>query len=58
MIYKMLIDGGWSDAVDGSTWQVVNPATETPITQVPFGGADETTRAIIAARGSTNWRPS
>ena len=49
MQYKMLINGQWSDASDGSTWQVVNPATERPIREVPFGGAEETTRAIAAA---------
>ena len=49
MINKMLIDGEWLDADDGATWQVVNPATEAPIQAVPYGGADETTRAISAA---------
>ena len=50
MINKMLIDGRWIDADDGATWQVLNPATEAPITDVPFGGAAETTRAITAAQ--------
>ena len=49
MINKMLIDGEWLDAADGATWQVVNPATEQPVATVPFGGAEETTRAITAA---------
>ena len=49
MINKMLIDGQWTEADDGATWQVVNPATETPIAEAPFGGAEETTRAITAA---------
>ncbi len=49
MIYKMLINGQWRDAADGRTWQVVNPATEMPIADVPFGGAEETTQAISAA---------
>ena len=49
MINKMLIDGEWLDAADGGTWQVVNPATEQPVAAVPFGGAEETTRAIAAA---------
>ncbi len=49
MINKMLIDGEWLDAADGGTWQVVNPATEQPVATVPFGGAEETTRAITAA---------
>ena len=49
MEYKMLIDGRWTGAEDGATWQVVNPATEAPLERVPFGGAAETTRAITAA---------
>ena len=49
MKFKMLIDGQWTDATNGETWQVVNPATEAAVAQVPFGGADETTRAIAAA---------
>ena len=49
MINKMLIDGHWMEAADGATWQVVNPATEAPIAAVPYGGAEETTRAISAA---------
>ncbi|MCY3796347.1 MAG: NAD-dependent succinate-semialdehyde dehydrogenase [Chloroflexi bacterium] len=49
MINKMLIDGQWTDAADGATWTVVNPATEAPIADVPYGGAEETTRAIAAA---------
>ncbi|MYE26663.1 MAG: NAD-dependent succinate-semialdehyde dehydrogenase [Chloroflexi bacterium] len=49
MINKMLIDGQWTDAADGATWTVVNPATEAAISDVPYGGAEETTRAIAAA---------
>ena len=49
MINKMLINGQWSDAIDGAAWRVINPAAETPIADVPFGGAAETTRAIDAA---------
>ena len=45
----MLIDGQWIDAADGGTWQVVNPATELPIADLPFGGAEEASRAIAAA---------
>ena len=49
MQYKMLIDGNWTDALDGETWQVVNPATEAPVAAVPFGGAAEVEAAIDAA---------
>ena len=57
MKYKMLIDGQWSDAADGGSWQVVNPATEEAVARVPFGGAEETTRAITAAHQALpRWR--
>lgn len=46
---KMLIDGQWMDAVDGRVWLVENPATEAAIADVPFGGAEDTMRAISAA---------
>ena len=49
MQFKMLIDGEWTDAQDGGTWEVINPASERVIADVPFGGAAETTRAIAAA---------
>ena len=57
MRYQMLIDGEWRDAQDGATWEVVNPATETIIRRVPFGGATEATRAIAAAEEALSaWR--
>ncbi len=57
MRYQMLIDGQWSDAEDGATWEVVNPATEAIIGRAPFGGAAETTRAIAAAAAALPaWR--
>ena len=46
----MLIDGKWSEAAAGGGWQVVNPATEAPIAQVPYGGAADVTRAIETRR--------
>ncbi len=49
MMNKMLIDGEWMDSADGATWAVLNPATEQPIADVPFAGAEDTTRAISAA---------
>lgn len=57
MQYKMLIDGRWADAEDGATWEVVNPATEASIADVPFGGAAETAQAISAAHEALpRWR--
>ena len=57
MQYKMLIDGQWTDAVDGGAWQVVNPATEQAVAEVPYGGAEDAQRAIAAAHDALpGWR--
>ncbi|WP_169569051.1 NADP-dependent succinate-semialdehyde dehydrogenase [Sneathiella limimaris] len=45
-----LINGVWSDADSGKTIDVTNPATGEVIGTVPEMGADETRRAIEAAR--------
>jgi len=52
MQYKMLIDGKWLDAADGGQWQVVNPASEEAVAEVPYGGAEDAARAIAAAQGA------
>ncbi len=52
MRFKMLIDGEWADAAEGATWAVINPATEQKVADVPFGGADEASRAISAAESA------
>ena len=57
MQYQMLIDGEWTAAQDGAEWEVINPASETLVARVPFGGATETTRAIAAAeRALPRWQ--
>lgn len=57
MKYQMLINGTWTDADDGATWSVINPATERKIADVPYGGASETRRAIDAAAATLpGWR--
>ena len=48
-MYKQYIDGAWVDANDGGTWDLINPATEDVIAQIPFGGASDATAAIDAA---------
>jgi succinate-semialdehyde dehydrogenase/glutarate-semialdehyde dehydrogenase len=51
------IDGGWSDADDRATQDVVNPATGRAIGTMPVCGAAETRRAIAAAdRAWPAWR--
>ena len=47
--YKQLIDGAWSDAADGGTWDVMNPASEEVIRSVPFGGREDCRAAFDAA---------
>ena len=48
--HRMFINGDWSDAASGETTDVVNPATEEVIAQVPKGGASDVDRAVAAAR--------
>lgn len=47
---KLLIDGKWSDASDGSTLPVIDPRTEQEVYQVAAGGAKDIDRAVKAAR--------
>ncbi|MBV8953519.1 MAG: NAD-dependent succinate-semialdehyde dehydrogenase [Solirubrobacterales bacterium] len=46
---QAFIAGTWSDADDGRTFAVTNPATGEPIAHVPRMGSAETRRAIEAA---------
>jgi len=51
------IDGAWTDADDGATINVTNPATDEVLGTVPKMGADETRRAIDAANAAwPAWR--
>jgi succinate-semialdehyde dehydrogenase/glutarate-semialdehyde dehydrogenase len=53
----MYIDGRWVDADGGQTLAVVNPADETTVAEVAFGGLAEANRAIdAAARAMPDWR--
>ncbi len=53
---KQLIDGQWSDAANGGTWDVLNPATEEVVATVPYGTAEDCERAIdAAARAFIDW---
>lgn len=49
MAQRQLINGVWSDALGGGTWDVMNPATETTVARVPFGGRADCEAAIAAA---------
>jgi 1-pyrroline dehydrogenase len=48
--HRMFINGDWSDAASGETTEVVNPATEEVIAEVPKGDAADVDRAVGAAR--------
>ncbi|MEP7286411.1 MAG: NAD-dependent succinate-semialdehyde dehydrogenase [Chloroflexota bacterium] len=48
--FQQYIDGQWLDALNGNTWDVINPATEEKIATVPFGNAVDARRALDAAQ--------
>jgi len=55
-LYKQLIDGEWVDAANGGTWNLLNPATEDSLGDIPFGGAADAQAAIdAAARAFPAW---
>ena len=47
--FQQLIGGAWVDAIDGGTWDLINPATEEVLQTVPFGGAADAEAAVDAA---------
>src|SRR5881409_2432230 len=49
---QLFIDGEWRDAVGGRTIEVVNPATEEVIAEVPVAGPDDVNAAVAAARAA------
>jgi acyl-CoA reductase-like NAD-dependent aldehyde dehydrogenase len=52
-----LIDGAWLGALGGGRRDVVDPATEEAIANVPYGGAEDARAAIDAAhRALPGWR--
>ncbi len=54
---RMYIDGQWRDADDGKTLAVLNPADESTVADVAYGGRAEADRAIeAAARAFPAWR--
>jgi succinate-semialdehyde dehydrogenase/glutarate-semialdehyde dehydrogenase len=54
---QMFIDGSWCDAQDGRTLPVINPADESVVGEVAYGGRADAERAIEAAsRAFPGWR--
>jgi aldehyde dehydrogenase (NAD+) len=47
---QQYIDGQWVDSEGGRTHQVINPATEQPVTEVTLGSAADVDKAVAAAR--------
>ncbi|MBZ0296577.1 MAG: NAD-dependent succinate-semialdehyde dehydrogenase [Anaerolineae bacterium] len=55
-IFKQLINGEWVDASNGSTWDLINPATEEVLMPIPYGNAADAEAAIdAAARAFPDW---
>ncbi|HJQ94339.1 MAG TPA: NAD-dependent succinate-semialdehyde dehydrogenase [Acidimicrobiia bacterium] len=52
MKYGQFISGEWVDASNGSTWDLINPATEETVEQVPFGDEKDARAALDAADGA------
>ncbi|MGH2428880.1 MAG: gamma-aminobutyraldehyde dehydrogenase [Candidatus Limnocylindria bacterium] len=50
--HQMFIDGAWTDAGNGETAPVINPATEETIGEVPMGDESDVDRAVAAARAA------
>ena len=51
-IYQQRIGAAWAPAVSGETRSVINPATEEPLREVPFGDGEDCKLAIEAAAGA------
>jgi 1-pyrroline dehydrogenase len=47
--YQQLIDGSFVDAASGETSEVINPANDQPIANVPRSAAEDVDRAVNAA---------
>ena len=47
---KHFIDGQWVASDDGRRWEVINPATEQPVTEITLGTAADVDKAVAAAR--------
>ena len=48
--FKLYIDGTWTDATGGKTYDIVNPATEAVIARAPNATLADVQKAIAAAR--------
>ena len=54
---SLLIDGAWTQAADGRTLTVLNPATGEPLGKIAHAGREDLDRALAAAeKGFETWR--
>ncbi len=54
--FRMLIDGEWKDSANGKVRQIINPANEEVVAEVPDGTPEDAQRAIdAAARAFCHW---
>ena len=54
---RLLIDGAWTDALSGKTFETVNPATEEVLACVAEAGAEDVDLAVAAARRALEQGP-
>ncbi len=54
---KILIDGAWSEAASGKTFDTINPTTETVLASVAEGDSADVDRAVKAARQAFDQGP-
>ena len=55
--HQILVGGAWTDAASGETMDVINPATEEVIAEVPRCDAEDVDRAVAAAKEAyASWR--
>ena len=47
---KFYINGEWVEPSTSTTLEVINPATEQPISSIAMGGQEDVDRAVAAAR--------
>jgi acyl-CoA reductase-like NAD-dependent aldehyde dehydrogenase len=47
---QMYVNGKWTDSSSGETFEVVNPATETVLSSISAGSAQDVDQAVAAAR--------
>lgn len=56
-MHKQWINGLWCEAIDHTTWELINPATEKIIQLVPYGNEKDLYMAAEAAKDALkNWK--